>query len=274
MLQFDMRFLIFVLLVFSSTVQAKEYNLILPDSFTCKPDQCNSCEFKLVGFGSFKKPMPHMGCTELGCVSSPEIDALYKKCSNDWRYSKNISYSQLSHAENKCINGVRNYNYWEDTYKRKDYGKNHAFHQCLESKLRPLEERYPKRVSDLCQEGWTDFILSDEEVERKHAEQSAAYAYSQCKGYFDNNLGEYGFSENEYNVLAQYIGSRRFPAVKGVGLSQWTKTTTVRGKELRDVDILKNIFEVLKKDKRINHHMVITPQMFDEFMEQYNHLEE
>ena len=93
-----MRFLIFIFLVFSTTAHAKEYTLILPDAYTCAPDQCNSCDFKLIGFGLFKKSMSEMACTELACMSSPEIEALYKKCSNNWRYSRNIKYSHLSHG--------------------------------------------------------------------------------------------------------------------------------------------------------------------------------
>ena len=268
-----MQLLIFIFLIFSTVAQAKDYNLIHPESYTCAPDSCNSCEFKLFGLGSFKKSTPHSGCTQLGCGSSTEIETLFKKCSNDWRFSKNIRYDSLSNAENKCINGVRNYNYWEDAYQRKDYGKTYAFHQCLENNLRPFEERYPRRVSDLCQERWKNFMLPEDEVDLKHAEQSAAYAYDQCNGYFVRNLKDYGFSTNEHDILAQYIASRQFPHVKGVGLANWTQTTVVRGEKLRDVDILKNILEVLNKDKLINHHMVITPQMYDNFMEQYNRIE-
>jgi hypothetical protein len=127
-------------------------------------------------------------------------------------------------------------------------------------------------VSDICQESFKDFMLTDDEVFLKHAEQSAAYAYHKCDGFFENHIKDYGFSENEYHVLARYIASRQLPHVKGVRNAGWTQTTKVQGQEIRDVDILKNILMVLKDSKLINHHMVITPQMYDEFMEQYERI--
>lgn len=238
-----MRFLFLILVLFAHTAHAKDYTLILPDSFSCAPDQCNSCEFKMIGFGPFKASMPHSGCTQLACGSSPDIDALFDQCSGDWRYSKNIRYNTLSALENQCVNGVRNHNYWEDTYQRKPFGD-----------------------------------LSEDEAALRHSEQSAAYAYDICKGYFESTLKEFGFSEKEHQILAAYIASRQFPHVKGHKVkgseyaAGWTQTSTIRGEKRKNADVLKTILDVLKTENRINHHMVITPQLYDRFMAEYKDL--
>jgi hypothetical protein len=248
-----------VLLFFVTPVQAKEFKVIVPDTYSCSNDGCNSCTFTV------RKILPNLnqGCTELGCIlqTTAKTKKLYKQCSKDWRYSKFIRYVEFTNAENLCVNGVRTNNYWEANYKRKNYGKNHAFSKCLKHYSRPFEKKYSKRTSDICQDEWIKFVLTDSEIMLKHAEQSAGYAYKICNRYFENDLKKYGFSESEHMVLARYIATRK---VSSIG------TTIVSGKEVKNIDVLKKIFNILRKDGFVNHSMVVTSQMVDEFMVKYN----
>ena len=256
----------FLILIFTvSPVIAKEYPRVTPNFYTCAPDMCNSCTFQLSGITyPLIFTVPDVACTELGCASTPEIDALYRKCSRDWRYSKNIRFKDLSNMENACVNGVRNHNYWDESFPRETYDKNYAFAQCLEAHHRLYEERYSKRVSDLCQDGWQDYVPSEHEIFFKHAEESAFYAHYMCTGYFESLEREFGLSRNELGVLARYISSRQFPYFDGR-----TPQTLVSGKKINDIDILDNIFTLLEERKWVNLKMVVMPSMVDAFREDY-----
>jgi hypothetical protein len=262
--------LLYVVVLHAPFAFAEDLPQVTPNAYTCAPDHCNICRFTVVGIAPLITSLPTGGCTEVGCSlrpgapETPVIEALYQKCAKDWRYSKDIRFDELSDDENACVNGVRNHNYWEKDYRREEFDNTYAHAQCLKHHHRIDEKRYSKRVAALCQEGWKDFMLSEEEIARRHAELSAAYAYHSCKNYLKDLEGAFGFSASEMSVLARYIASRRFPSFEN-----HQPETIVSGKKQKDVDILKNIFENLLAKKWVNHALVVTPLMVDTFMRDY-----
>lgn len=267
-----MRFILSLFLAFlilTPAALAKDDKVVIPDSYTCTPDHCNRCDFSVIGFPPVTMSVFDGKCTEAGCSgSTPDIDALYQKCSKDWRYSKNLQFDEFSYAENACVNGLRNLNYWDQSFNKKSFGRSAAFAKCLEHHHKSSEQRYSKRVSDLCQDGWKDFSISKEAIFKQHAERSAAFAYRSCDGYFEKLETEFGLSKNELNVLAEYIESRRFPA-----LGKHRKQSMVRGDKIEDVEILKHIFTLLAQKKWVNTALVVTPEMVEQFERDYAAME-
>lgn len=123
--------------------------------------------------------------------------------------------------------------------------------------MRIGEKRYPKRVSDICQDGWKKHMLLEKDIFLKHAENSARDAYQKCDGYFEQIGEQYGFSKNEMMVLAKYIHSRHLPRSH--------QKSIVRGEEIQDLDILKTVLDVLQAHKGINHALTVTPALYDQF---------
>ncbi len=240
-----------------SSAQAAPKDAGIPDGYSCAPDRCNKCNFKTIGVGSLVKSIEDGGCTEVGCAGSPEITALYNQCSKDWRYSKSIRFDEFSAAENSCVNALRNHVYWEDTYPRKAYDRHYAFAQCI-------EDNGGHKASPQCQNGWKDYMPTDQGIVLKHAQDSKDDAYQLCNGYFDGLEEQFGFSKNEMNVLARYMLSRQFPAFE-----THQSETMVRGQKMKDVEILKQIFTTLQDSKLVNLRMPVTPATVDGFMQAY-----
>lgn len=107
--------ILFVGCIIVSLLLANFFNLqnIIPDYYRCS-DGCNTCHFRIRKIGSFNIII-NEGCTEVFCLEEAPKAELeeFRKCSNNWLYSRSIGYDRLSVFANNCVNGYRNFTYVE-----------------------------------------------------------------------------------------------------------------------------------------------------------------
>lgn len=231
---------------------------LLPDQYSCRPDMCNKCFYRINKLGP-AFTVSDEGCTEMGCgmpEDPAEAKALQDKfnlCKADWRYSESIQFNGLPHFVNACINGFKNKTYWEFTEIRENT-KHHAFAECLRA-------NGGHTASKICQDGYEDYFPDPKAVQEKHMRLALERGQKNCVQFYKNMTEDQGFSDAKLSIFGKFLEHRRVPTASTKG--------KIDGKEMRWRDVQKEIFDFLHQNNRLHITSIVSPQMYDDFMKQY-----
>ena len=232
---------------------------LLPDQYSCRPDMCNQCTYKINKIGP-AFTIDDQGCTEMGCgmpedlAEAKALQTAYDQCKADWRYSKDIRYDDQPIFVNACINGFKNKTYWEFTEIREN-SKHFAFAECL-------RENGGHTASDKCQEGYKDYFPDPKAVQEQHMRLALARGKKDCALFYKDMTQNQGFSDAKLTVFGKFLENRHLPHSQAL-----TKTD---GKDAPWRDVQKEVFEFLKQNNRLQITSIVSPIIYDDFMRQYD----